>query len=96
MEDRIPQSAIDSVARHINQGNNKQYGIAVVGTPDNCESPQIFEIVPFDEIDSTDLKVYAIDGSKNSHSFYNGISIGLYRAGFICFQSGKQLRMNSG
>lgn len=94
MEDKIPQSAIDSVAQHINQRNNKQYGIPIIGAPSNPETPQIFEIVPFDQIDNKDLRVYAIDGSKNSHSFYNGVSIGLYRGGYICFQSGKQIRMN--
>jgi len=41
------------------------------------------------------MRFYAIDGSKNSHSFYNGVSIGLYSGGYICFQSGKQIRMNS-
>jgi len=94
MEDKIPQSAIDSVAQHINQRNNKQYGIPTVGTPSNIETPQIFEIIPFDDIDKPDKKVYAVDGSKNSHSFYNGVSIGLYRGGYICFHFGKQIRMN--
>lgn len=95
MEDKIPQSAIDSIAQHINQRNNKPYGIPTVGFPENPETPQIFEIMPFDQIDNTALKVYAIDGSNNSHSFYNGLSIGLYRCGYICFQSGKQIRMNN-
>ena len=94
MEDKIPQNAIDSIAEHINQRNNTQYGIPIVGMPSNPETPQIFEIIPFDQIDNADLRVYAIDGSKNSHSFYNGISIGLYRGGYVCFQAGKQIRMN--
>ena len=95
MEDIIPQSAIDSVAQHINQRTNKQYSIPTVGNPSNSETPQIFEIISFNEIDKTDTKFYAIDGSNNSHSFYNGVSIGLYRAGYVCFQLGKQLRMNN-
>ncbi len=95
MEDKIPQSAIDTIATHINERNNKQYGIPAVGTPSNYETPQIFEIIPFDQIDNADFRVFAIDGSKNSHSFYNGTSIGLYRGGYVCFQSGKQIRMNS-
>ena len=66
MEDKIPQSAIDSIAQHINQRSNKQYNIPVVGNPSNPETPQIFEIIPFDKIDNTELCVYAIDGSKNS------------------------------
>lgn len=94
MEDKISQSVIDSIAQHINQRNNTQYGIPIVGIPSNPETPQIFEIIPFDQIDNADLRVYAIDGSKNSHSFYNGISIGLYRGGYVCFQAGKQIRLN--
>jgi hypothetical protein len=94
VEESIPQRAIDSVARHINERNNKQYGIPVVGTRDNCETPQVFEILPFDQIDDFISRVYAVDGSKNSHSFYNGVSIGLYRAGYVCFQAGKPIRVN--
>jgi len=95
MEDKIPQDAINSIAQHINQRNNKQYNIPVVGNPSNPETPQIFEILPFDQIDNNNKKVYAIDGSNNSHSFYNGISICLYHGGYICFESGKQIRMNN-
>jgi len=95
MEDIIPQTAIDSVAQHINQRTNKQYNIPTVGDASNPETPQIFEIVPFDEIDKTDSKFYAVDGSSNSHSFYNGVSIGLYRAGYVCFHLGKQIRLNN-
>ena len=95
MEDIVPQSAIDSVAQHINQRTNKQYSIPTVGDITNSETPQIFEIIPFNEIDNTDSKFYAVDGSSNSHSFYNGVSIGLYRAGYVCFHLGKQVRMNT-
>jgi hypothetical protein len=94
MEDRIPQNAIDSIAQHINQRNNKQYNIPVVGSTSNPETPQIFEIIPFGHIDETDLSFYAVDGSSNSHSFYNGVSLGIYRGGYVCFQSGRKMRMN--
>ncbi|RJQ38743.1 MAG: hypothetical protein C4555_04540 [Dehalococcoidia bacterium] len=95
MEDLIPQSAIDSVAQHINLRTNKQYPIPTVGDESNSETPQIFEIIPFDQIDDTDLKFFAVDGSDNSHSFYNGVTIGLYRGGYVCFDSGKQIRLNN-
>ena len=95
MEDLIPQQAIDSVAQYINQRNNKQYNIPTVGNDTNIETPQIFEIIPFDQIDNTDLKFFAIDGSNNNHSFYNGVTIGLYRGGYVCFHSGKQIRLNN-
>jgi hypothetical protein len=91
---RIPQEAIDSIAEHINERTNKSYGIPIVGNSTNIETPQIFEIIPFDGIDNSDLRVFAIDGSKNSHSFYNGVSVGLYRAGYVCFDHGKQIRLN--
>ena len=96
MEDKIPQSAIDSIAQHINQRTNKQYSIPIVGgNISNPETPQYFEIIPFEQMDKTDTSFYAVDGSNNSHSFYNGVSIGLYRGGYVCFQSGKQIRMNN-
>ena len=94
MEDKIPQNAIDSIAKHINERTNKSYSIPTVGNKSNPETPQIFEIVSFGEIDKSAWRVYAIDGSINSQSFYNGVSVGLYRGGYVCFQSGKQLRMN--
>jgi hypothetical protein len=94
MDFKIPQQAIDSIAKHINERNNKSYGIPVVGSDTNIETPQIFEIIPFDQIDNTNMRIFAVDGSKNSHTFYNGVSIGLYRAGYICFENGKQLKLN--
>ena len=95
MEDKIAQSAIDAIAQHINQRNNKQYNIPVVGDASNIETPQIFEIIPFEQIDHTDVRFYAVDGSSNSHSFYNGVSIGLYKGGYVCFHLGKQTRLNN-
>jgi hypothetical protein len=92
--DKIPQEAIDIIAQHINQRNNRHYGIPTVTISSNFETPQYFEIAPFDTIDDIDMRVYAIDGSQNNHTFYNGLSIALYRAGYICFKSGKQIRMN--
>ncbi len=91
----IPDNAIEAVARHINTRNNKSYGINPIGSEDNIETPQIFEILPFDEIDRTDARFYAIDGSYNSEQFYNGLAIAVYTAGYVCYQHGKQVRMNS-
>lgn len=94
MQDRIPQRAIDAIADHINQRYNKDHGVPILGNDSNSETPKYFEIKPFDEIDETDVSFYAIDGSTNSHSFYNGLTIGLYRCGYVCFQRGEQVRMN--
>lgn len=91
----IPDSAIDIVAQHINERSNQPYNIPVVGIKDNFETPQIFEILPFDEIDITDRRFYAIDGSSNTQEFYNGLAIALYTAGYVCYHHGQQVRMNS-
>lgn len=91
----IPDSAIEIVAKHINSRSNANYGINPVGNESNIETPQVFEIIPFDNIDNTDRRFYAIDGSYNSEQFYNGLAIAIYTAGYICFHHGKQLRMNS-
>jgi len=90
----IPDNAINLVAHHINERSNKNYSIPVIGNVNNQETPQIFEIIPFDKIDETDRNFYAIDGSYNSKEFYNGVSIGVYDAGYICYKEGKQIRMN--
>ena len=80
----IPDDAIEAVARHINNRSNKNYSINPIGNEDNIETPQIFEILPFGEIDNTDRRFYAIDGSYNSQEFYNGLAIAIYSAGYIC------------
>jgi len=90
----IPNNAIELVAHYINERSNKNYSIPVVGSSNNAETPQIFEIMPFDEIDKADRSFYAIDGSYNTQQFYNGVSIGIYNAGYVCYKGGKQLRMN--
>ncbi|MDZ4872462.1 MAG: hypothetical protein CLLPBCKN_001850 [Chroococcidiopsis cubana SAG 39.79] len=91
----IPDSAIELVAKHINTRSNKNYAIPVIGHEDNIETPQIFEIIPFDQIDDSDRRFYAIDGSYNSEQFYNGLCIAVYAAGYVCFHKGQQIRMNS-
>jgi len=91
----IPESAIDLVAKHINDRSNKPYPIPIIGNPNNSETPQYFEILPFDKMDDSDRRFYAIDGSYNSQEFYNGLAIGVYTAGYICYHKGKQLRMNN-
>ncbi len=90
----IPENTIDNVAKHINERNNRTYTIPIIGQPTNPETPQIFEIIPFNKIDESSRKFYAIDGSYNSQEFYNGLSIGIYTAGYVCYEKGKQVRMN--
>ncbi len=91
----IPDSAIQTVASHINNRSSKNYGINPVGNKDNIETPQIFEIISFDEIDKSEKKFFAIDGSYNSEMFYNGLAIAIYTAGYICYQNGIQLCLNN-
>jgi hypothetical protein len=91
----IPENVISATAVQIHAKTNKDYQIPVVGVPDNLETPQVFEIMPFDKIDEQGAKFYAIDGSRNSHTFYNGVSLCFYQAGYVCFQNGKQLRLNN-
>lgn len=93
-QETIPDNAVNLVAHHINERSNKNYSIPVIGNPNNPETPQIFEIIPFDEIDKTDRSFFAIDGSYSSQQFYNGVSIGVYNAGYICYKGGNQVRMN--
>lgn len=91
----IPEDVIKGVAAQIHAKTNKDYHIPVIGVPENLETPQIFEIMEFDNIDTRDTRYYAIDGSVNNHTFYNGVSLCFYQAGYVCFQKGQQIRMNN-
>lgn len=91
----IPQDAIDRVAEEIRRRTSRDYKIPVLGTDDNLETPQIFEIVPFDRIDSLPNKFFAVDGSHNFHTFYNGLTVALCRAGYVCFYQGQELRLSN-
>lgn len=90
----IPDDVIAGVAEQIHRKTSKDYQIPVVGVPGNLETPQVFEIMPFDQIDKQGCRFYAVDGSRNSHTFYNGVSLCFYQAGYVCFQDGKQVRLN--
>jgi hypothetical protein len=91
----IPDSVIAATASQIHVKTNKDYKIPVIGVPENLETPQVFEIMPFNDIDQQQSRFYAIDGSRNSHTFYNGVSLCFYQAGYVCFHRGKQIRLNS-
>lgn len=93
-EQSVPDAAIDAVAKFLHTRSNKNFSIPVVGTSANLETPQVFEIMPFNEIDTLTAKFFAIDGSYTNYNFYNGLSIGIYRAGYVCFEKGKAVRMN--
>lgn len=92
---QIPDSTIQKVAEYINKKNNKNYSISIIGNEQNPETPQYFEIIDFGEIDKSDRKFYAVDGSSNSQEFYNGLYIGMYTGGYLCYHRGKQVRMNN-
>ena len=89
----IPDDVIKGVAAEIHAKTNKDYRIPVVGTTENLETPQVFEIMPFEQIDSRKTRFYAVDGSLNSHTFYNGVSLCFYQAGYVCFHKGQQIRI---
>ena len=91
----ILDSTIEAVAKHINERSNKPYQIPIIGISENVETPQYYEILSFDQIDNSDRRFYAIDGSYNSQEFYNGLAIAIYTAGYLCYQHGKQIRLNS-
>jgi len=90
----ISDSTIDIVATHINEVNNRPSRVPVITVDNDVYTPHYFEIIPFDEIDNSEKKYFAIDGSYNSQEFYNGVYIGLYTAGYICYHKGKQIRLN--
>src|SRR5208283_1056338 len=91
----VPDTVVNATAAQIHRKTNKDYHIPVVGTAENLETPQVFEIMPFDQIDQQEARFYAVDGSRNSQTFYNGVSLCFYQAGYVCFHKGKQTRLNT-
>lgn len=90
----IPDNAIEKIAKHINERNSKPSKTSIVTIDGETETPHYFEIVSFNQIDQSSSKFFAIDGSYNSQEFYNGLSIGIYTAGYVCYTEGKQIRLN--
>jgi hypothetical protein len=91
----LPENAILEVAAAINRKVNKTPNLSSPLTVEgDTRTPHYFEIVPFDEIDKSERTFFAIDGSTNNQEFYNGVCVGLYTAGYIGYQSGKQLKLN--
>lgn len=90
----ISEDTIDAIAQHIHNRVRQTPKVSVISDENSTTSPQYFEIVPFNQIDEAENKVFAIDGSYNSQEFYNGISVGLYTAGYICYEKGRQIRVN--
>ena len=90
----IPESTIDIIAQHINERANRPSNFPIITIEGETETPHYYEIIQFDEIDKSERTFFAIDGSYNSQDFYNGLSVGLYTAGYVCYHFGKQIRMN--
>ena len=90
----ISDNTIDAIAEHINKKISQPARVTITTIENDSTSPHYYEIVSFDEIDKSKHKYFAIDGSYNSQEFYNGIHIGLYTAGYLCFHKGKQIRLN--
>jgi len=90
----ISENTIDEIAQHINERANRPSTFPIITISGQTETPHYYEIIPFNEIDSSEITFYAIDGSYNSQEFYNGLTIGLYTAGYVGFNGGKQLVLN--
>ncbi len=93
-KNEISDKTIDSVAEHISRRLNQPSRIPIISIDDKSTAPHYYEIISFDKIDEGESRFFAVDGSYNSQEFYNGIYIGIYTAGYICFQGGKQIRLN--
>jgi len=92
----IPENAIIEVANSINSKINKTPNLSSpVTVKDDSRTPQYFEIIPFEEIDNSDRNFFSIDGSYNFQEFYNGVCIGVYTAGYIAYNNGKQIKLNT-
>lgn len=91
----ISDEVISELAKFINAKNNTPYHISINTVENNATTPHYYEPIPFTNIDSSNRKYYAIDGSYNSQEFGNGLHIGLYCAGYVCFHKGKEIKLNN-
>jgi len=94
-QSEITDEVVKIIAKEIDSRNNRPAKLSIVSVDDASESPHYFEIIPFDEIDKGKNIVFAVDGSYSSQEFYNGLSIGVYAAGYIGYYGGKQLKLNA-
>lgn len=93
-KNEISDNTIETVAQYINQRNNKPSKVPIVTIDEETETPHYFEIVPFDQIDNSPARFFAVDGSYNIQDFYNGLSIAVYKGGYVCYHLGKPVCLN--
>lgn len=91
----VSDDAIEQIAQHIHERMNRPCYVPIAEVKGNAESAHYFDIVNFQKIDDSDRKFFAIDGSYNSQEFYNGITVGLYTAGYVAYQRGAQICLNN-
>jgi hypothetical protein len=94
-QSEITDQVVKIIAKEIDSRNNRPAKLSIVSIDDASESPHYFEIIPFDEIDKGKNIIFSVDGSYSSQEFYNGLSIGVYTAGYIGYYGGKQLKLNT-
>ena len=90
----VSDGTIQIIARYIDERNNKPSNTPIITIDGETETPHYFEITPFNEIDQSKAHFFAIDGSYVNKDFYNGLSVGIYAAGYIAYKEGKQIRLN--
>jgi hypothetical protein len=90
----VSEDTINIIAQHINERANRPSTFPIITISGQTETPHYYEIIPFNEIDNSQITFFAIDGSYNSQEFYNGLTIGIYTAGYVGFNNGKQIRLN--
>lgn len=90
----VTDEMIRIIAGSINARVNKSSTVQTNQVEGDSRSPNYFEIIPFDKIDESDTKFFAIDGSYVSQDFQNGVGVSIYSAGYVCFQGGRQVRLN--
>jgi hypothetical protein len=66
----IPDGAIEIVAKHINERNNRPSKIPIITIEGETETPHYFEIIPFDQIaykiiqEESDIEVLKVAEEK--------------------------------
>jgi hypothetical protein len=88
----VPDEVISQAGARISSLGSRNHCIPIAdGDASNLEVPHYFPTIPFAEIDESSTRFYAIDGSTSDVQFYNGICLGLYTAGYVCYKHGERI-----
>lgn len=87
----VSDETISQAGTCISDRSSINHSIPIRGNQQNLNAPHYFPTIPFAKIDESSTRFYAIDGSTSEVQFYNGLYLGLYAAGYVCYRHGQRI-----